>query len=59
MAMIAKYTPASLLTALRMLGTCIPRCVAFIYCICAMMRTKTAMSKGKGGWFNSKNRGGG
>ena len=54
--MIVKYIPASLLTALRMLGTFIPRCVSFIYCICAMMRTKTAMSRGTGGWFNSKNR---
>lgn len=51
--MIAKYIFASLLIALRRHGIFIPECVDFMSRTCAITDTKTAMSKGTDGWFNS------
>jgi len=43
--MTAKYIPASLLTALRMLGTFTPWCSDLISRLCATMSAKTTMSE--------------
>ena len=56
-AMTTKYIPASLVTASRILGIPTPGCDDLTSCVCTVTSTKTAMSKGTGGRFNSRNGG--
>ena len=56
--MTAKYTPASLLTVLRILGTSTPGFIDLTSRTCTMTNARTAASKGTDEWFNSRSGGG-